>query len=109
MLGAASPPVLPKAGWDAPRVGGEVVPGKLIRRVTPTYPLDARKMKIEGAVNLIATISEEGKVEDVKVEGGNEFLTAPAIAAVRQWRYTPFTLNGEPIKATTRITINFHR
>jgi TonB family protein len=81
--------------------------GVLQHKVQPVYPLQALPMRLRGSVILQATIGEKGKVDDVKVVSGPPLLTAAAIDAVRQWRYTPFLLNGKPVKMQKEITINF--
>ena len=56
---------------------------------------------------LEATINELGRIEDLKVISGHPLLAEAANDAVSQWRYTPFVLNGQPIRKQTRITISF--
>ena len=81
--------------------------GVLEHKVQPVYPLQALPMRLSGNVILQATIGEKGKVDDVKVVSGPPLLTAAAIDAVRQWRYTPFLLDGKPVKMQKQITISF--
>jgi protein TonB len=64
-------------------------------------------MRIEGTVQLSATISKEGNISDVKVLSGDAQLSRAATDAVRQWKYKPYLLNGEPVEIQTQITINF--
>ncbi len=64
-------------------------------------------MRLQGAVVLQATIGEKGTVDELRVISGPPLLTAAAIDAVRQWRYTPFLLNGKPVKMQKEITISF--
>jgi TonB family protein len=80
----------------------------LRHRVEPIYPADAKRLRIEGAVVLRAAIDEEGKVKSVGVMNGNAILANAAMAAVRQWRYTPSELNHRATASTTDITIVFH-
>jgi protein TonB len=64
-------------------------------------------MHIEGSVDLIATISKEGAITHIKVLSGDAQLTKAATEAVKQWKYKPYLLNGEPVEIQTQVTINF--
>ena len=79
----------------------------MIYRVQPVYPLLARQARIQGAVELRAIISKSGTIENLAVVRGYPMLVPAAINAVRQWRYRPYLLNGEPIEVETEITVNF--
>jgi periplasmic protein TonB len=81
--------------------------GLLIKRVAPKYPPAALQMHLEGAVQIEATIDKEGLVTNPKVVKGDHILAAAALDAVRQWRYKPYYLDGEPVEVETEITINF--
>ena len=81
--------------------------GSLIYRVQPEYPEIARQARIQGAVQLRAIISRAGTIENLTVESGPPMLIPPALKAVRQWRYRPYMLNGEPVEVDTEITVNF--
>jgi protein TonB len=81
--------------------------GNLIYRVQPIYPPLARQARIQGAVELRAIISKSGTIENLVVLRGHPMLVPAAINAVRQWRYRPYLLNGEPIEVETEITVNF--
>lgn len=81
--------------------------GSLVRRLRPDYPPLARAARIEGEVVLFAIISKQGMIENLRVLRGHPMLVAAAIEAVRQWRYRPYILNGEPIEVETEITVNF--
>lgn len=81
--------------------------GNLIFRVQPTYPPLARQARIQGAVELRAIISKTGTIENLTVVSGHPMLVRSAIEAVRQWRYRPYLLNGEPIEVETDVTVNF--
>lgn len=111
VLGSApSVPVLAKAPMPAPkriRLAQRVVEANLIHDVTPTYPAEAGRARIQGTVVLVAVIGKDGSVEDLRVESGLPILAQAAIDAVRQWRYRPYLLNGEPVEVDSRITINF--
>jgi protein TonB len=81
--------------------------GNLVHRVQPDYPLLARQARIQGQVVLRAMISREGAIENLQVLSGNPLLTPAALNAVRQWRYRPYVLNGEPVEVETEVTVNF--
>ncbi len=112
VLGSArSVPVLAKTPEPAPikriRVASRVAEAILIHDVAPQYPPEAGRARIEGAVVLMAVIGKDGSVEDVRVESGLPMLAQAAVDAVKQWRYRPYLLNGEPVEVDSRITINF--
>jgi TonB family protein len=88
-------------------ISSGVTDGVLVRRVPPIYPQTAIPLRLEGAVVLRATISEDGKVRDVSAVSGHPMLAHAALDAVRQWRYKPYRLNGKPVPMQTEITINF--
>src|SRR5579862_2048436 len=80
---------------------------RLIHRVEPKYPQDARAQHIEGAVVLDVQIGEEGAVQDIAIVEGNSELAEAAVEAVRHWRYRPYSVNGHPVGMQTRITVRF--
>jgi periplasmic protein TonB len=90
------------------RVASRVVEANLIHDVTPQYPPEAGRARIGGTVVLLATIGTDGSVKDVRVESGLPILAQAAIDAVRQWRYKPYMIDGEPVEVDSRITINFN-
>jgi protein TonB len=108
---APSVPVLAKLPEPMPakriRVAARVVEANLIHDVTPTYPPEAGRARMEGTVVLMAVIGRDGSVQDVRVESGLPLLAQAAIDAVKQWRYRPYLVNGEPVEVDSRITINF--
>lgn len=81
--------------------------GSLIRRVEPTYPPLARSARIQGSVVLFASIGSDGTMQNLRVLSGHPLLVGAAVDAVKQWRYRPYILNGEPIEVETEITVNF--
>jgi protein TonB len=97
----------PKPVLQALNVSQGVSQGLVIRRVQPVYPRTALVMRIEGSVDLTATISKSGDITNVKVLKGDSQLSKAASDAVKQWKYKPYLLNGEPVEITTQITINF--
>jgi TonB family protein len=88
-------------------VPSSVMEGRLITRVEPIYPADARQAGIKGPVTLRVTVSREGSVQDVVLVKGRVELATAAIEAVKQWRYKPLLLNGENQIVSTEITILF--
>jgi protein TonB len=89
------------------RVPARTAEANLVYDVTPKYPPEAGRARIEGTVVLLAVIGKDGAVEDVRVEKGLPVLAQAAIEAVKQWRYRPYFLNGEPVEVDSHITINF--
>jgi TonB family protein len=86
-------------------VSPSVMQGNVLSKVMPKYPPEAKKKRIQGKVTLDATISEQGDVEDLKVASGPEALRQSALDAVKQWKYRPFLLNGQPIAVKTTINV----
>lgn len=90
------------------RAGGKVEPPKAIRHVRPAYPAQAKAAGIEGTVVLRMVIQKDGSVGDLTVMGGAyPALAAEAENAVRQWRYQPALLNGQPVEVVTTIEVEF--
>ncbi|HKU26440.1 MAG TPA: TonB family protein [Candidatus Sulfotelmatobacter sp.] len=81
--------------------------GLLIKKVAPSYPPNALRMRVEGNVELQATISKDGQITHIKVLSGNSQLTKAATDAVKQWKYKPYLLNGEPVEIQTQVTVKF--
>jgi TonB family protein len=75
--------------------------------VPPDYPLLARQMKVQGAVNLQALISREGTIQELQILSGPAILAAAAREAVKQWHFKPYILNGQAVETQARITVNF--
>ena len=109
-LGPARPPVA-RPPAPAPTVHtfrtSSILEGSLIRRVQPVYPPIARNVRVQGAVVLAALIGKEGTIANLRLVSGHPMLVPAAIAAVSQWRYRPYILNGEAIEVETQITVNF--
>ena len=100
----ATTPALPQLG--APISQG-VTGGVLLHKVQPIYPAEARRMRVQGSVVIDATVTAQGQVDGLKLVSGDPLLAPAAMDAVRRWRYTPYSLNGQPIAKETRITISF--
>ncbi len=84
-----------------------VTEGLLLKKVTPEYPPIARTAHIQGAVQLSALIGKDGKIENLQVVSGHPMLAQAAMNAVKQWKYKPYVLNGQPVEVQTTITVNF--
>ena len=81
--------------------------GRIAKKVSPQYPEDAKKAHIQGQVILDATIGKNGDIEKLVVVSGPAQLTPAAIEGVKQWKYHPYLVNGEPVEVKTRIDVNF--
>ena len=104
-VGAAPPP--PKPNVTRITRGGNVQAAMLVNRVTPQYPPLARQTRISGTVRLHALIAKDGTVQQLEVLSGHPLLVQAALDAVRQWRYRPTLLNGEPVEVDTTIDVIF--
>lgn len=96
---------------DAPRVvkvDPGVIAGQAIEQKKPVYPAEAKEKHIEGAVVMKAIISKEGAVENLQVLNGPKELLAASLDAVKEWRYKPYVLNGEPTEVETTITVTYN-
>ncbi len=89
------------------RVSSGVSTGLLIRKVSPTYPQLAKQARIQGQVVLQAEISKDGTITNLQLISGHPMLAPAAIEAVKQWRYKPYLLNGEPVAVETQVIVNF--
>ena len=105
---STTPVAVPKiATPQRVRVSSGVSQGLLIRKVPPTYPPLARQARIQGVVVLQAQISKEGNIENLQLISGHPMLAPAAIEAVKQWKYKPYLLNGEPVEVDTQVQVNF--
>ena len=96
-----------KAPQQAVRISQGVSVGLIVKKVQPIYPARAQQMHLEGKVELLAEISPLGSITGVKQVSGDLILGRAAMDAVRQWKYKPYYLNGEPIQIQTQITVDF--
>ena len=104
----STPVAVPKAATPVRvRVSQGVSQGLLIHQVKPAYPPLARQARIQGSVVLQAVIAKDGTIQGLHVVSGHPMLTTAAVDAVKQWRYKPYFLNGEPVEVETQITVNF--
>lgn len=106
IVGSSLPP--PKvAAPQKVRVSSGVVAGNKLSGPNPTYPAIAKTARIQGTVVLQAEISKSGTIENLHAISGPPMLYQSALDAVRQWRYKPYILNGEPVEVETTIQVNF--
>ena len=99
------------ASRDSPqapdRVPDDAMQNLLIRKVNPVYPPLARQARIQGTVILKIVISKSGNVQNLQLVKGHPMLAPAAFEAVRQWKYQPYLLNGEPVEVETNVQVNF--
>jgi TonB family protein len=96
-----------KAPEQTLRISQGVSQGLILKKLQPAYPPQARQMRLEGKVELQANISRSGSISSIKQLSGDPVLGRAAMDAVRQWKYKPYYLNGEPVEVETQVTVNF--
>ncbi|HEY4880260.1 MAG TPA: energy transducer TonB [Candidatus Acidoferrales bacterium] len=106
-VGGGPPPPPPPKAKGPVRVGGNVIAANLLRQVQPIYPPIAKTAHISGTVVLHAIISKDGTIEQLEYISGPPLLMKNAMDAVRQWRYRPTMLNGEPVEVDTTVSVVF--
>lgn len=89
------------------RVSAGVSQSLLVDKVAPQYPPDARDQHIQGTVLLKVKIDKQGSVYNVELISGHPQLAPSAIEAVKQWKYKPYLLNGNPVEVETQVQVNF--
>ena len=104
---SSTPTAAPRLAVQRVRVSQGVSEGNLISQVKPPYPPMAKMARVQGAVVLQALISKQGTIQNLRVMSGHPMLVQAALDAVKQWRYRPYLLNGEPVEVETQITLNF--
>jgi protein TonB len=106
IISSSAPP--PKvAAPQKLRVSEGVAAGNLLRKIEPQYPQMAKIAHIQGDVILAATISKNGAIENLHQVSGHPILVQAAMEAVKQWKYKPYLLNGEPVEVETTIKVSF--
>ena len=88
-------------------VPANVTAASIITQTKPEYPAEARASHVQGEVVLHAIIDKEGKISEVQVLSGDDVLAKSAVEAVRQWKYKPMLVDGEPREVDTTITVTF--
>ena len=89
------------------RTSADSPTGRLIHRVEPSYPAEARKQHIQGSVVLEVQVLSDGTVGNISIVKGNPLLAGAAVQAVRQWKYQPYVMDGRSVESQTRVTISF--
>jgi protein TonB len=102
-----APVGVPKPSPQVLKISQGVSEGLVLKKLAPKYPAQAIQLRIQGAVQMQATISKEGNITNLKVLTGDSLLSRAAQDAVKQWKYKPYYLNGEPVEIQTLITVNF--
>ena len=104
LTGGAAPSEMPRRI----HLAASMAAARIIHRVLPVYPQEALAQRLEGSVEIHTIIAPDGTVQSVDATSGNSVLVAAAETAVRQWRFEPVLLNGEPVTVDTTITVEFH-
>ncbi len=105
--GTGPPPPPPHNAPSRIRVGGAAQARSLVHQVQPTYPMYAKMQYITGTVVLHVILARDGSVQTVEVVSGPDDLVRSAVDAVKQWRYKPTLLNGQPVEVDTTVQVIF--
>jgi protein TonB len=105
LLPDAPAPVLPSR--PVPKSSATALPGQLIYRVPPVYPQMARNLGFQATLVLKVQIAKDGSVRDVRLVRGERMFLESATTAVKQWRYRPAFLNGQPVESTADVVLRF--
>lgn len=105
--GARITPVAPAEAKRPVHLSSGVMAGLLLQKTVPVYPPIAKAARAEGTVVLQATISKLGSIANLRVVSGPAMLQQAAIDAVKNWRYRPYLLNGEPVDVETTVNVIF--
>ena len=101
------PPAAPQPSSNPVRPGGLIRTPVKVRHVPPVYPAIAQQARVEGIVIIEAVVGVDGRVTEARVLRSKPLLDEAALAAVRQWEFTPTTLNGVPVPVIMTVTVNF--
>ena len=105
---SSTPVAVPKVAVTRVRVSAGVTQGMKVHDVQPQYPQMAKIARVQGAVVLAAVIGKDGAIQNLRVVStASPLLNQAALDAVKQWKYRPYILNGEPVDVDTTITVNF--
>ena len=105
---SSTPVAVPKVAVTRVRVSAGVTQGMKVHDVQPQYPQMAKIARVQGPVVLAAVIGKDGTIQNLRVVStASPLLNQAAVEAVKQWRYRPYILNGEPVDVDTTITVNF--
>jgi TonB family protein len=98
----------PEAQSDAIKVAGGVMAGQILEKKQPVYPAEAKANPVNGSVILHAIIGKDGTIENLTIlKSLRGDYDASALDAVKDWKYQPYLLNGEPVEVETTITVNY--
>ena len=106
-VSAPAPPSQPQQFSEPVPISEDAARALAIHTVSPVYPPEAQAQKLQGSVVLQAIIGRDGNVQDLKIVRGYFLLGKAAIAAVKQWQFKPYTVNGRPAATQTSITLKF--
>jgi protein TonB len=106
--GTAVPPPPPKPAQKIVRVGSNLKAPRQTYSVDPVYPPLARETHITGTVTVEALIDEHGNVIQARIVNGHPLLIEAALQAVRQWKYEPTSLNGQPVSVELQVQVHFN-
>src|SRR6202043_4253979 len=105
---SSTPVAVPKVATpQRVRVSAGVTSGLKVKDVNPFYPPLARQARIQGTVLLRAQIGKDGSIQNLQLVSGHPMLVQAALDAVKQWKYKPYLLNGEPVEVDTEVQVNF--
>ena len=104
---ASAPAITPTPAPQTLNISQGVSQGLLTKKVVPTYPAIALQTRAEGSVTILVTITKSGSIGQTKVLRGDPRLSPAAVSAVKQWKYKPYLLDGQPVEVQTEVTINF--
>ena len=102
------PTALPPPPAPVVRIGGQLLPPRIVRKVDPVYPDLAVSARIGAIVVVEAEVDTRGYVKLAKILSGHPLFDDAALEAVRQWRYQPLLLNGQPTGFILSVVINFN-
>jgi protein TonB len=103
----AAPAKEKSSSSDLIEVPEDFADDQVVHRVHPAYPKQARAKKLHGTVVLQAVVNKQGKVDSLQLVSGDPQLAQAAAEAVKQWRYKPYSRNGEPTDFQTKVTVDF--
>ena len=102
-------PLLPVIrSMPARTISGGILNGKAISKPAPAYPAIAKASRASGPVVVRVVVDESGRVSEAEAESGHPLLYQAAVAAVRQWRFSPTLLSGQPVKVAGTAAVNFN-
>ncbi|HEX7174125.1 MAG TPA: energy transducer TonB [Pyrinomonadaceae bacterium] len=102
------PPPPPPPSFNGPTINGGILNGKAISKPAPAYPAIAKAARASGTVVVRIIVDESGRVSEAEAISGHPLLQQAAVAAVRQWRFSPTLLSGQPVKVAGTVSVNFN-